>query len=102
MTADIFRNWFLNNFLSEVSPIIDEDMPIQFLVDNCTAHDITLDDLDPDVSVKFLPPNTTSLIQPMDQAVLACVKSHQKKKITTGCFSIVRLTQTNLMLSRIL
>ena len=28
---------------------------------------------------KFLPPNTTSVIQPMDQAVLCCVKSRAKR-----------------------
>ena len=80
MTAEIFRNWYLNCFLREVSPIIDPDMDIQFLLDNCSAHPQDLDDLDPHVRVKFLPANTTSMIQPMDQAVHACVKSYQKKK----------------------
>ena len=68
----------------EIGPILDEDMQIQFLMDNCSAHtpgdsDEELWMLDPNVSIKFLPPNTTSLIQPMDQAVLACVKSYQKR-----------------------
>merc|ERR1711942_509279 len=36
--------------------------------------------MDPQLYIKFLPANTTSLIQPMDQAVLACVKAHQKKQ----------------------
>ena len=55
-------------------------MDIQFLVDNSSAHPQELDDQDPYVTIKFLPANTTSLLQPMDQAVLACVKSYQKKK----------------------
>ena len=81
MTSDIFRSWFLNCFLKEVEPIVDPDMQIQFLIDNCSAHnDPDLHILDPSVSIKFLPPNTTSLIQPMDQAVLACVKSYQKRR----------------------
>ena len=79
MTQDIFRDWFLNCFLSEVQPILDPDMQIQFLVDNCSTHnDPDLWFLDPQVQIKFLPANTTSLIHPMDQAILACVKEHQK------------------------
>ena len=81
MTKDIFRDWFINCFLHEVQPILDPDMQIQFLMDNCSSHnDVQLNDLDPQVQIRFLPPNTTSLIQPMDQAVLACVKAHQKKQ----------------------
>ena len=83
-TSEKFRSWFLNCFLSEVGPILDEDMQVQFLIDNCSAHtpkhpDEALWMIDPNVCIKMLPPNTTSLIQPMDQAVLSCVKSYQKK-----------------------
>ena len=86
MTSEIFRSWFLNCFLCEVGPILDKDMQIQFLIDNCSAHtpkhiDEQLWMLDPNVCIKMLPPNTTSLIQLMDQAVLACVKSYQKRDI---------------------
>ena len=63
MTSDIFRDWFLNCFLLEIEPIIDPDMRIQFLIDNCSAHnDPDLEILDPNVTIKFLPANTTSLI----------------------------------------
>ena len=47
MAAEIFRIWYLNCFLREVSHIIDYDMDIQFLVDNCSAHPQDLDDRDP-------------------------------------------------------
>ena len=99
MTQDIFRDWFLNCFLSEVQPILDPDMQIQFLVDNCSTHnDPDLMIMDPKVHIKFLPANTTSLIQPMDQAVLACVKSYQKKIFSINCLDIMRsiLTQGHL------
>ena len=95
MTGEIFRNWFITCFLHEISPLIDPDMDIQFLLDNCTAHPISLDDLDPYVSVKFLPANTTSIIQPMDQAVLACVKSFQKKKFYYKMFQYCEKHQEN-------
>ena len=92
MTKDIFRDWFVNKFLKEVKDIIDPDMQIQFLIDNCSSHnDEDLLIMDPKVHIRFLPPNTTSLIQPMDQAILACVKAHQKKCFTINCLDIVRI-----------
>ena len=87
MTTEIFRDWFVNYFLLEISPIRDDKMQIQLLIDNCSSHnDDDLQIMDPGVFIKYLPPNTTSLIQPMDQAVLALVKAHQKKKFYSKLF----------------
>ncbi|CAL4104430.1 unnamed protein product, partial [Meganyctiphanes norvegica] len=44
------------------------------IMDNCTSHPKIIEDLDPRVMVLFLPPNTTTLIQPMDQGVIANFK----------------------------
>ena len=41
---------------------------------------------DPDVTIEFLPPNTTSLCQPMDQAVLNSVKVFQNKEFYLTMF----------------
>ena len=87
MTADIFREWYLDDFLKEIQDLRDGPIRIQFLLDNCSAHPTDLDDLDPDVFVKFLPPNTTSVIQPMDQAVLFCVKSGAKRAFYLKLFN---------------
>ena len=38
MTSEILNDWYLNCFLHEIGDIIDETMPIQFLMDNCSAH----------------------------------------------------------------
>ena len=51
------------------------------LLDNCTAHPDELMTANPDVEVLFLPPNTTSLIQPMDQSIIATFKSYYIKRI---------------------
>ena len=37
------------------------------ILDNAPGHSPNLDDLSDNVQVIFLPPNTTCLIQPMDQ-----------------------------------
>ena len=54
-----------------------------FVLDNCSAHPDP-DDLtstDGKIFAKFLPPNITSLIQPMDQGVIASVKRRCKLKL---------------------
>ncbi|KFD52799.1 hypothetical protein M513_06290, partial [Trichuris suis] len=53
------------------------------LIDNAPAHPSVqyLDAIDEFVSVKFLPPNVTSLIQPMDQRVIASFKRNYRKQL---------------------
>ena len=74
MTADIFRDWFYNIFVPHVTNFLrSKSLPIKavLLVDNASVHDrIALGD----IRVEFLPPNTTSLIQPMDQGPIAALK----------------------------
>ena len=53
------------------------------VLDNCSAHPDS-DDLtstDSKIFAKFLPPNVTSLIQPMDQGVIESVKRRYKLKL---------------------
>ena len=45
------------------------------LVDNAPGHPQTLG-ADSDIEVMFLPPNTTSLIQPLDQGIIATFKAY--------------------------
>ena len=49
---------------------------VLLIMDNCSAHpsEEELDMNDGSAKARFLPPNVTSLIQPMDQGVLECVK----------------------------
>ncbi|MEE6514568.1 hypothetical protein FKM82_022831 [Ascaphus truei] len=65
-------------------PVISKSNPVQLycinqnldfkallLQDNAPGHPVYLDDHNPNVMVVFMPANTTSLIQPMDQAIRA-------------------------------
>ena len=86
-TKDTFQECFTNCFLHEIGEIRDEHVPIQFLIDNCSAHNAEILTIqDPDVTIEFLPPNTTSLCQPMDQAVLNSVKVFQKREYYLNMF----------------
>ena len=64
-----FKDWFTHSFVLEVREfILKENMAfkILLLLDNATGHPETLYNMNPKVEVAFLPANTTSLIQPMD------------------------------------
>lgn len=52
---------------------------ILLLVDNCAAHPhmFNLEN----IKLVFLPPNTTSVLQPMDQGVIRSLKSHFRKQL---------------------
>lgn len=72
MTRDVFTPWVKKLD----SKMTTRGRKIALVLDNCTAH--------PDVqglrSVKlvFLPPNTTSLTQPMDQGIIQNLKVHYR------------------------
>jgi hypothetical protein len=70
ITIPLFEDWFINCFIPEVEKYCRGNyIPFRILLvlDNAPGHPAHLDDFHPDVKVVFLPPNTTSLIQPMDR-----------------------------------
>ena len=69
MTSDLFEEWVreLDRKLQR------EDKKIALIVDNCPAHP-DINDLKA-IELVFLPPNTTSHTQPMDQGVIWSLKS---------------------------
>ena len=77
----------MNCFMIEVDDLHNNEIRIQFVLDNCSAHPIELEFMDPDITFKFLPPNTTSVIQPMYQTVLWCVKARAKKAFHQKMFN---------------
>ena len=83
MDTTIFKKWFHDVFVPYIRKFCrDNDMEckILLLLDNAPAHPSmsTLQSNDGKVVTKFLPPNTTSLIQPMDQGILESMKSYLK------------------------
>ena len=53
------------------------------LLDNAPAHPSTetLQSTGGEVTTMFLPPNTTSILQPMDQGILEALKGRYKKNL---------------------
>jgi hypothetical protein len=79
MTIALFDDWFMNCFIPEVGEFCrgnDNPLKICCVVDNDPGHPTHLDDFHANVKPVFLPPNTTSVLQPMDQGVIANFKTY--------------------------
>ncbi len=82
----IFTDWFHQNFVPKARKGL-QDLGVEpkaiLLLDNCSAHPNEEDLVSSDgkIIAKYLPPNVTSLIQPMDQGVLESMKRRYKRKI---------------------
>ncbi len=74
MNAAIFNKWLLNFDLA----MEKESRKILLVVDNCSSHKITVELKC--IEIMFLPPNTTSIIQPLDQGILKAFKTRFTSK----------------------
>ena len=90
MTSHIYTEW-LHNWDTEMR---QKGRKILLFVDNCTAHpEVELTN----IRVFFLPPNTTSLIQPMDQGIIKNLKGHYRSKLATRLISELDSDRTKQM-----
>ena len=86
MTTELFDNWFHNHFIPAVSNYLKE-LGLEGAVltmDNAPSHtkfSNLRSSADTKINCLFFPPNTTSILQPMDQGVLDTLKRHYRKKI---------------------
>lgn len=84
MTSDIFLDWFMKEFVPAVKCFLKKKKLPQkavLLLDNAPSHP-SEDELEKDgIKAKFLPPNVTSLIQPMDQGVIENIKRRYRKRL---------------------
>ncbi|XP_061388963.1 tigger transposable element-derived protein 1-like [Musca vetustissima] len=81
VTTTVFTDWFIKYFVPETRKYLNEK-GLQFkvlllLVDNAPGHPPLEHE---NVQVLFLPPNTTSLIQPLDQGIIATFKTYYIKR----------------------
>lgn len=74
MTSDIFKD-YLQKWNQKLAY---QNRHILLIVDNCRAHphlNCT------NISLKFLPPNTTAKLQPCDQGIIQSLKVHYKYRL---------------------
>ncbi|XP_068246164.1 tigger transposable element-derived protein 1-like isoform X1 [Palaemon carinicauda] len=78
ITSTISQDWLLNCFVPDARRKCLQDgreFKVILTQDNCQAHPSILNGLHPNVRVVFLPPNTTSLLKPLSQEIITCVKA---------------------------
>lgn len=86
MTSIIFTEWLkkLNSMMRR------ENRKIMLFVDNATSH------VAPEMSnvkIEFLPPNTTSVLQPCDQGIIRAFKARYRKMLLQHI--IVKMNETS-------
>ncbi|XP_070586956.1 tigger transposable element-derived protein 1-like, partial [Erythrolamprus reginae] len=103
VTRIIFVEWVNLVFGPTVKKFLqDNDLPLKalLLLDNAPAHPPNLiEDIFEEfnfVCGLFLPPNTTPLLQPMDQQVIANFKKIYMKHLFKRCFEVTESTNLTL------
>ncbi|KAG7155190.1 Tigger transposable element-derived protein 1-like 72 [Homarus americanus] len=91
MFSALSLSWFDDCFIPDVKKFCEQQnvpFKILLLLDNAPGHSPLLMNRHPNVKVVIHPPNTTSLIQPMDQELICNVKaaySAKKFKLLNDC-----------------
>ena len=85
ITMKIFQNWFTKHFCPSVKRYCEFkklEPKALLLIDNAPSYPTHLSDITTCIPVErvFLPPNTTSLIQPMDQGVISNFKGYYLRR----------------------
>ncbi|KAM6471896.1 uncharacterized protein PHA67_002618 isoform 2-T2 [Liasis olivaceus] len=79
MTQALFSDWFSSYFCPAVEKYCKENniaFKVLLILDEAPGHSTTLSSLCENVKTIFLPPNATSLLQPMDQGAIATFKAY--------------------------
>ena len=79
MNSEIFEEWVRKNDRK----FRTDDRKIALIIDNCPAHP-SISNLN-NIQLIFLPPNTTSILQPMDQGVIRSLKAHYRGRLYVCC-----------------
>ncbi|XP_026475403.1 tigger transposable element-derived protein 1-like [Ctenocephalides felis] len=83
VTSILFEEWFTKHFIPEVKQYCSNNnlaYKALLILENAPGHPVRIADIDPQIKVVFLPPNTTSLLQPMDQRVIASFKAYYLRR----------------------
>lgn len=86
MTADRFIEW-LHEWDTEL-----KERKILLLVDNCAAHPKEVDMKN--IKLVFLPPNTTSELQPLDQGIIKVLKQGYRRRLVQQYLSMMDSSST--------
>ena len=86
INSEIFTDWLHGKVVPAVKKHLSQislTVKALLLLDNAQSHpnETALQSSDKCIKVIFLPPNTTALIQPMDQGVLESLKCRYRESL---------------------
>lgn len=99
MTSALFEDWFLNCFIPQAKEYCTQNnitFKILLILDDAPGHPQHIGTMHPDVKVVYLPLNTTTLIQPMDQGAIAAFKAHYLRQTFAQAVEATESGQTLL------
>ena len=89
MRRDIWESWL--SHLNTVFKI--QNRQVLLLVDNAPSHNASNDSQLSNIVVQYLPPNTTSCIQPLDAGIIRSFKSKYKRHY---CRRVLEQVENNI------
>ncbi|XP_045541632.1 tigger transposable element-derived protein 4-like [Papilio machaon] len=89
MTSELFEKW-LRDWDRD---LVKKKKKILLLVDNCPAHP-NVTNLK-SITLAFLPPNTTSVLQPMDQGIIRSLKTNFRKNLVLKMINCLDANEDN-------
>ncbi|XP_007083430.1 tigger transposable element-derived protein 1-like [Panthera tigris] len=95
-------SWFHNCFVPEVECYLQGRnlaFKVLLILDNAPVHCCEeLKNAHPNVEVLFMPPNTTSLIQPLDQGIIKAFKAHYTRELYSKGFQALESNKETTMM----
>lgn len=82
MNGQIFHDYFSHELHDELKRYCEKekiDFKVLILVDNKASHPPELSRINENIKAVFLPPNTTSILQLIDQGVISAFKANYLK-----------------------
>ena len=84
------KAWMMGNFFQKwlekwYRKIVSTKRSVLLIIDNCPAHPRNLELSN--ISIKFLPPNTTAKLQPCDQGIIQSLKIHYRHQLVKKLLS---------------
>jgi hypothetical protein len=81
MDKERYKNWWFNVFLPCIREFTTEKVAL--LMDSFSGHDKTITHPVGQVECFIFSPNTTSIYQPLDQGIIAVIKTRYKTRMLT-------------------
>lgn len=101
MAPEIFWDWFHNCFIPEAEHHLHGKnlaFRVLLILDNGAVHcHKELENAHPNIEVLFMPPNTASLIQPLNQDIIKAFKAHYTREFYSNAFKALDANKETTM-----